>query len=279
MTMTKRSIVCAVMLVCAAIAGPARAGDSKTKAKTEITWYGHAAFGIKTPSGKVLLIDPWIDNPANPKGKDDLAKLTAVDLILVTHGHADHVGNAVELGKRTKAKLVSTFDLGKALVDAGYPAEQAGMETQGNFGGTVTLFDGEVAITFVPAVHSSQMQKAVKGGTALVDAGAPGGFVIRIQGGPTIYHTGDTDLFGDMALIGQDTPIDLMLACIGGHFTMDPAHAAKAAKLVKPKQIVPMHFGTFPLLKGTPDELAKALRKQGVRTKPHVLEVGETMAW
>jgi L-ascorbate metabolism protein UlaG (beta-lactamase superfamily) len=239
--------------------------------KTEITWYGHAAFRIQTPGGKSILIDPWLDNPANPSGKRDVASVQA-DLILVSHGHGDHVGNAVEIGKRTKAKLVTTFDLGKALVATGFPAAQAGMDSQGNFGGQVELLDGEVTIAFVPAVHSSQVQKDDK--SPGLDGGHPGGFLVMIKGGPAIYHTGDTDVFGDMALIPAHRPVDVMLACIGGHFTMDPARAARAARLVKPRTIVPMHYGTFPLLKGTPAELAGHLKKQGVRGKLVTLEIG-----
>jgi L-ascorbate metabolism protein UlaG (beta-lactamase superfamily) len=241
-------------------------------AKPSITWYGHAAFRVTTPRGKSILIDPWLTNPSNPNGKADAAQIPA-DLILVSHGHADHVGDAVAIAKRTKAKLVATYDLGNALVATGFPRAQAGMDTQGNVGGVVTVLDGEVKIAFVPAVHSSQVAKDDK--SPGLDGGAPGGFLVMIDGGPTIYHTGDTDVFGDMALIPQFAPVDVMLACIGGHFTMDPSRAARAAKLVKPKSIVPMHYGTFPLLAGTPEQLAKELKQQGVRAKLEVKTIGK----
>jgi L-ascorbate metabolism protein UlaG (beta-lactamase superfamily) len=265
----------ASLLVLGAVAGAAHAQQAAAKPKTKLTWYGHSAFKIETPAGKVLLVDPWIQNPANPNGKTDLAGIKQADLILVSHGHFDHVGDAVELGKRTKAKLVSTFDLGHAIVaELGYPKDQAGFDSQGNFGGSVALLDGDVTISFVPAVHSSQV---AKNDTSIADGGMPGGFVIQIKDGPTIYHTGDTDLFGDMALIPKIAKIDVMLACIGDHFTMGPARAADAVKLVKPKTVIPMHFGTFPVLTGTVPDFDKALKKAGGGAKLREMKIGETI--
>lgn len=263
-----RSLVLAIVLFFGATAH----ADTKTK----VTWYGHAAFRIDTPSGKVILIDPWITNPTNPTGKDDLAKLTNVDLILVTHGHFDHVGDSAQIAKQSRsAKLVATFDLGNAIVGTmGFPKEQFGFDTGGNFGGTIEVLGGEAAITFVPAIHSSAIgtdpMKTSYGGN-------PGGFVIAVKGGPTIYHTGDTDLFSDMALIGSHAKIDLMLACIGDHFTMGPAGAAEAVKLVKAKQVVPMHFGTFPVLTGTTDDFGKQLKKTAPGAKLTVMKVGDAI--
>jgi L-ascorbate metabolism protein UlaG (beta-lactamase superfamily) len=244
-------------------------------ARTKLTWYGHAAFRIDTPSGKVVLVDPWLTNPKNPTGKDDLARLTAADLILVTHGHGDHVGDAVAIGKKTKAKLVTTYDLGKSMVlELGFPKDQIGFDTQGNFGGDLALLDGEVSVRFVPAVHSSATGKD---DNSLRDGGAPGGFVITIKGGPVLYHTGDTDVFGDMQYIGKDFKVTHMLACIGGHFTMGPASAAEAARLVKARTVVPMHYGTFPVLTGTVDQFKAALKKKAPATKLLALEIGKAV--
>ncbi|MEP6936847.1 MAG: metal-dependent hydrolase [Chthoniobacterales bacterium] len=249
---------------------------SGVAAPTELTWYGHAAFKITTPAGKIILIDPWLTNPLNKNGKEDIAKLGKVDLILVTHGHFDHIGDAVEIGKRTQAKLVSTFDLGNAIVQTlGYPKELATMETQGNFGGELTLLNGEVKVAFVPAVHSSAVAKDESSESHF--GGNPGGFLVTIRGGPTIYHTGDTDLFSDMALVPRSHKVDVMLACIGDHFTMGPSRAAAAVKLVNPAMVVPMHFGTFPALDGTPDALRSSLEAQGSKAKLQVMSVGQTI--
>ncbi len=238
--------------------------------KTEITWYGHAAFVVKTPGGTVLAIDPWFQNPRSPD-KDAAQKLEKVDYVLVTHGHADHVGDAVALGKRTGAKLVSSFDLGRPLVAAGDPKEQAGIDTQGNVGGKIQA--GDATIVFVPAVHSSDFAAdAGHGG-----GGNPVGFVIQVKGGPTLYHTGDTDVTLDMKQIPERYgKVDVMMACIGGHFTMDPQGAALAASYVKPRIVVPMHYGTYPALPGTPRELEAALHGT---TKVLVMEPGKPVSF
>lgn len=241
---------------------------------TQLLWYGQSAYKLTTPSGKVLLIDPWLENPLNPNGKADLAALKQVDLILVTHGHFDHLGNAVAIAKQTNAKLVSTFDLGQAMVaSSGYPKELVTLETQGNFGGELTLLNGEVKVAFIPAVHSSSV---ASDGSPATFAGNPSGFLVSVKGGPVIYHTGDTDLFADMSLIPKFRKVSLMLACIGDQFTMGPQRAAEAVKLVNPTTVVPMHYGVFNL-PGTPEAFSQALRQQGVKSQLKMMKVGEVL--
>jgi L-ascorbate metabolism protein UlaG (beta-lactamase superfamily) len=247
------------------------------RAETQLTWYGHAAFKITTPSGKVILLDPWIKNPANKNGEMDLAKLDKVDLVLITHGHGDHIGDAVAIGQKTGATLVATFDLGKAIVQyQGYPEKQLDRAATGNFGGEIPLLDGEVRVAFIPAVHSSSIAAAT--GKDIYPGGNPGGFLVSVKGGPSFYHTGDTDLFSDMALIQKFRPVDVMLTTIGDKFTMGPARAAAAVDLVKPvKMVIPMHFGTFPVLVGTPADFANSLKRLDIHTPMRPMSVGETI--
>lgn len=273
----RRSRLVPIFLACLL---SAFAGSACATGHTALTWYGHAAFKIVTPEGHVLLLDPWITNPANPHGKQDLAALTKVDLILITHGHFDHVGDAVAIAKRTGAQLVTNFDLGSALVsDLGYPANQATMATLGNAGGSISMLNDEVSITFEPAVHGSTVSVPSADGTQQkIEAGGnPGGFVIRIKHGPTFYDTGDTAVFGDMKLIPEFDHINVMLACIGDHFTMGPTGAALAVKFVHPDVVIPMHYGTFPVLTGTPAEFGKALKAQHLKTRLDVMQPGQTV--
>jgi L-ascorbate metabolism protein UlaG (beta-lactamase superfamily) len=243
---------------------------------TQLTWYGQSGFKILTPSGKTVLIDPWLINPVFTKGKEELAALKKVDLILLTHGHGDHVGNSVEIGKKTGAKLVANFDLSAAVVSVlGYPGDQAGADTTGHIGGQLTLLGGELTVRFVPAWHGSTVRKDEN--SPPVAAGMPTGLVISLRHGVTIYHTGDTGFFSDIAQVSDYNKIDAMLVCIGDHFTMGPADAAKAVRLVGPRMTIPMHYGTFPVLTGTPEAFGDELKKCGSKTELHVMKVGETI--
>jgi len=266
------SLVVAVLVAIVGIGLGPWARSQAAVGRTELIWYGQSAFKVTTPAGNVLLFDPWLKNPANPQGQAVLDGLDRADLLLVTHGHGDHVGDAVTIAQKTKAKLVASYDLGNAMVaHLGYPKEQFGFDATGNFGGKISLLNGDVEVAFVPAVHSSTV--TTDGNPQPFFAGNPGGFWVKIKNGPTFYHTGDTDLFGDMNLISQFGPVDYMLACIGGKFTMGPDRAAMAVKLVNPKVVVPMHFGLFSL-PGTPEQFAAALKNQSAAAPMKLMQVG-----
>jgi L-ascorbate metabolism protein UlaG (beta-lactamase superfamily) len=265
-----------VLLFCTSLVAVAQNASSSVPpqvagaAKTQLTWFGHAAFRLVTPSGRVILIDPWITNPLNPSGKQDLADLKKVDLLLVSHGHADHVGDAVEIAKRSKARLVTSFDQAQAF------ARNFGFDSVGNVGGTLSFFDGEVKITLVNAIHGSTVTAKEKGADLPYPAGNPIGFVIAIRNGPTVYHTGDTDEFTDMQLL-KSMKVTMMLACIGDHFTMGPDRAADAVTMVQPEKVVAMHYGTFPVLTGTPAQFAAALKAKGLLGRYQPMQLRETM--
>ena len=251
--------------------------------ETRIKWFGHAAFSVTTPRGKVLLIDPWLSNPSNPEakeGRDPLASVPKVDYILLTHGHRDHVGDAVEIAKKTGAVLVCNPELAGNLVKlAGFPAEQAATDAIMGIGGEIHIADGEVTVAMTPAVHSSSVFNP-KAGPAEAErayGGNPAGFVLIIKGGPTIYHSGDTAYFKDMETVGEEYQVDLALLNIGGHFGMEPRMAARAAKSVRAALAVPQHYATFPGIAQNSNDFAAELKR--LRIPFYEMKPGETITF
>lgn len=217
----------------------------------KITWLGHATVLIQTAKGTHILVDPFIEhNPKFPKGFSLPSK---IDFVLLTHGHGDHISDAVPVAKRHGSTVVAIYEL------ADYVAKQGVEKTIGmNLGGTVQLDDATA--TMVDAKHSSGAQDSE--GTHYV--GVAAGYVITPGSGPVLYHAGDTAVFGDMRLIGELYHPEVAMLPIGGHFTMGPKEASLAVRYLGAKTILPLHWGTFPMLTGTPGELA-ALVDGGVR--------------
>jgi L-ascorbate metabolism protein UlaG (beta-lactamase superfamily) len=251
--------------------------------ETKLKWYGHAAFSITTPKGKVLLIDPWITNPLNPEGKDGkdaLAGITKADYILLTHGHRDHVGETVEIAKKTGAALICNPELAGNLVKlSGFPQKQAETDAIMGIGGEIVIADGEVTVAMTPAVHTSSVFNANAGPNEPERAygGSPAGFVIIIKGGPTIYHSGDTAYFKDMETIGEQYRIDVALLNIGGHFGMEPRMAAKAALSVRAKLAIPHHFATSPGMAQNSNAFSAELRR--LKIPFYEMKPGETLSF
>jgi L-ascorbate metabolism protein UlaG (beta-lactamase superfamily) len=251
--------------------------------ETKVKWFGHAAFSITTPRGKILLIDPWLKNPSNPEvknGKDPLASIPTVDYILLTHGHRDHVGDAVEIAKKTGAILICNPELAGNLVKlADFPGKQAETDAIMGIGGEIQIADGEVTVAMTPAVHSSSVFNPKASSTEAERAygGNPAGFVLIIKDGPTIYHSGDTAYFKDMETIGEQYQVDLALLNIGGHFGMEPRMAARAAKSVNAKLAIPQHYATFPGITQTSDDFAAELKKLNIPF--YEMKPGETISF
>lgn len=215
---------------------------------TKITWLGHSAVLITTGKGTQILIDPFLEQ--NPKYPKDYKLPEKIDLLLLSHGHGDHIADAVSVAKKHHSQAVGVFELVGWLQSKGVD-NIVGM----NLGGTYRFQD--VAVSLVDAKHSSSIQD----GKEIIYAGIAAGFVIAIDGGPVVYHAGDTSLFSDMTLIKDLYAPEIGLLPIGDHYTMGPKAAALAATYLGLKTVIPIHFGTFPQLTGTPEELAVYLDK------------------
>lgn len=217
-----------------------------------ITWFGHAAFKIEI-ANKTVLIDPWLDG--NPTSPIKASEIERADIVYVTHDHGDHLGDAVAICKRTGATFVSTFELGN------YAGEKGVKNVVGlNIGGYVEVKG--VKLRMVQAFHTCSR-------------GAPTGVIVEGED-KTVYHAGDTGLFGDMRLFGELYKLDLALIPIGGYYTMGASEAAEAVKLLNPKVVIPMHYKTFPVLAQSADDFVEKVREKTPNVKVVVLNSGES---
>ena len=232
-----------------------------TAARLAITWLGHSTFVIRTPGGKRLMFDPWLAQ--NPSCPDALRKPPKVDLVLVSHGHRDHIDDLVAVARESGAPVVAVPELCDWLGRKGI-ANLSPM----NKGGSQQV--AGLHVTMTDALHSSGY---VDNGQ-MIYMGEPAGYVVRLEDGVTLYFAGDTALFGDMRLIGEMHQPDIAFLPIGDRFTMGPAAAARACEFLGVKQVVPMHWGTFPMLTGTPAELKRLVEPKGIQVLE--LEPGET---
>ena len=207
-----------------------------------IQWLGHSTFKITTPTKHVILIDPWIDT--NPVCREDCKKVDRVDAMLISHAHSDHFSDVLPLAKKFQPQIVANYETAMWLASKGVQNT-----LPMNKGGTQKV--GEIEVTMVQAIHSNSIEDDGQ----LIYAGEPCGFIVRLPGGLTLYHAGDTTVFGDMKLIGELYSPELACLPIGDRYTMGPREAAMAIRLLNVRHVIPMHFGTFPALTGTPEEL------------------------
>ncbi|MEN6533661.1 MAG: metal-dependent hydrolase [Bryobacteraceae bacterium] len=230
----------------------------------EITWLGHSAFQFRLPSGEVILVDPWTEgNPSFPKGFE----FSRLDTILLTHGHGDHSGGVVKLAKKFSPKIAAIFEICLWLHSKGVENTMPM-----NKGGTQKV--GSVDVTMTQAVHSSAMLDDGR----IVYGGEPAGFVLTLPDSRRIYFAGDTNVFTDMGLIAELYAPELAFLPIGDLYTMGPREAAVACRLLRPKKVIPMHFGTFPPLTGRPERLAELIRDLP-ETEVWPLEIGVPVNW
>jgi L-ascorbate metabolism protein UlaG (beta-lactamase superfamily) len=236
---------------------------------TAFTWYGHACVEVTTPGGRTILFDPWFGNPKSPKAADAVQRC---DLLLVTHGHGDHMGDAVPLAARLRPAwpCIHEMSLWLARRLPGGADQVTGM----NKGGTLEA--AGLRVTMTGADHSAGDWNP--GGETTLYLGEPAGFVVELENGFRIYHAGDTSVFGDMALIRDLYRPDLAMLPIGGHYTMGPREAALAVELLGVSEVLPIHWGTFPILAGTPAELQAAIAARGGTATVHAWAPGDTVS-
>jgi L-ascorbate metabolism protein UlaG (beta-lactamase superfamily) len=230
-------------------------GTSMAQLKgAQVTWLGHATFKVTTPQNKVILIDPWIEG--NPKNPAEARQLDKVDVILVTHGHYDHINDVVPTAQKFHAQVVAMDETADWISSRGVE-NVIGF----NIGGSVTVQG--ITVSMTPAFHSSGINGK---GEEMVYGGAPVGYVIELENGLKLYHSGDTCAFGDMQLIRELYSPDIALLPIGDFYTMGPKGAALSARLLGVKRVIPMHYGTGPVLIGTPAQLKDELQKLGLES-------------
>ncbi len=230
----------------------------------EITWLGHATFQLRLDTGEVIVFDPWVDgNPKYPKNH----QFDRVDAILISHAHFDHIHDAIPLAKKFGSKVVAIFETCVWLTSKGVQ-NCSGM----NKGGTQDV--GPLKVTMTHAVHSC----GITDGDQIVYGGEAAGYVLRFPDGRALYFAGDTAVFSDMQLIEKLYHPDLAFLPIGDFYTMDPRQAALACRMLSPKKVIPMHFGTFPALTGDPKALADQLR-DFPHTEVWPLEIGKPVKW
>ena len=237
------------------------AGEAVAQGKVEVLWLGQSAMRITTPTGKVIMVDPFIlGNPKTPPAWKNLDAVGKLDLILVTHGHGDHYADAPALAQKNNVAFWGPAGLNQTVITLGILP--AALSQRFGKGGSIEPFGaGGVKVTATHAEHSSELlyKNAATGKDETWPGGEPVGFIIQLENGMKIYHMGDTGLFGDMKFIGEYYRPDIVMIPIGGHFVMSPQDAAYAVReWLKPKYAIPMHYGTTPQLKGTPEEFVKA---------------------